>query len=181
MISVDDLDKATKGRLDKDDPETARLLEVGLGVCRRYCGWHVHPVLDADVKVLDGRGGLVLRLPTLAMLEAPAEVLELGVAIDPATLDWSPYGRLMKQSGAYWTDRFGAIKVTYKHGFDSAPGFESAVITYIARTSLTVPEGGRQRDAVGPFHYSTVTLEDCSAFSAEEKMNLDFYRLEPYP
>ena len=153
-ISVSDLDTATKGRLAADDPETARLLEVGLGICRRYCGWHVHPEITETV-VLDGRGGLELRLPTLWLVEL-LRVAELGVDLNLDTLDVSKYGRIVKQSCGYWTNRLGALEVELTHGYASAPGFESSVITYIARTSLTVPEGGRYRDAVGPFHYTTL-------------------------
>jgi hypothetical protein len=183
VITTADLETATKGRLAAADPETDRLLEVGLGIAQRYCGWHVTPERDHDIAVIDGDvrgGGLSLRLPTLRIGELYT-VTEAGLELDLAELDWSTTGRLYKLGGGLWSTRPGAIVVDMRHGFDIAPAFESAVISYIARTSMSTAEGGRQRTAVGPFAYGVATLEEGSAFTAEECFALDLYKLEAYP
>lgn len=183
MITTADLDSATKGRLAADDPETARLLEGGLGICRQWCGWHVTPERDHDLAIIDGDtrgGGPWLRVPTMNLVELQS-VFEEGVELDVEAIDWSSQGRLIKQDGMYWSRRPGAIAVEMKHGYDLAPGFESAVINYIVRTSMTVAVGGRERTGVGPFVYAPTPLEDCSAFTSQEQFLLWHYKLEPYP
>lgn len=171
-LSVAAVEQYTKGRLAQGDPETVRLLAEGLSAARRYCGWHVTPIVTDDEVTLDGPGGRLLRLPTLRLVEL-ASVTENGVELDVvADLYVSPLGMVSKRSGGCWSDKFGAIEVTMTHGFEDAPDFDGAVLSAIDRASLA-PTGGRLR-VIGPFQYETES-------TADERARLDLYRLERRP
>ena len=46
-LDVVTLEQFTRGRLDRDDDESQRQLNAALAAARRYCGWHVTPVLTS--------------------------------------------------------------------------------------------------------------------------------------
>ncbi len=173
-LSTVDVELYTKGRLDRDDSETARALDAGLAAVRRWCRWHVTPdVTVTDLKVT-GRGGPTLTLPTLNIITLTA-VTEDGVELDVDDLDVDA-GMVEKTSGAWWSTRLGGITVTMTHGFTAAPDFDSAVLSFIDRQSLA-PTGGRPT-VVGPFQYPVEALADGSAFTIAERALLEQYRLE---
>lgn len=170
-LSAAAVEQYTKGRLAQGDPETVRLLAEGLSAARRYCGWHVTPIVTDDEVTLDGPGGRLLRLPTLRLGELTS-VRENGVELGVDTLYVSALGMVSKRSGGCWSDKFGAIEVTMTHGFDAAPDFDAAVLSAIDRASFA-SSGGRPR-VVGPFQYETDG-------SHSECLILDLYRLERTP
>ncbi|MGV0793025.1 hypothetical protein [Mycolicibacterium sp. XJ1819] len=177
-LEATDVEQYTGGRLDRDDNETAALLARGVAAARRFCGWHVTPQRVGDVQTLDGRGGPLLILPTLALAEL-TEVTEDGTAVDVTDLHVSARGLVSKKSGAHWSCNLGAITVKMTHGFDAAPDFQAAVLSWIDRMSLA-PTGGRAR-VIGPFQYSDEAMAAGTTFSASERALLDLYRLEPRP
>src|SRR5690242_16511608 len=108
-----DLDAAaveqyTQGRLHRDDLETLRLLAYGVAAARRFCGWHVSPVIEADEVTLDGPGGRLLTLPTLRLDEL-TQITEDGTDLVLADLEVSSKGMVRKRSGACWTARFSGL------------------------------------------------------------------------
>lgn len=165
----------TGGRLSEDAPETERLLGSAVAAARRWCGWHVSPMLVGHVVKLDGRGGRMLRLPTLQLVNLTS-VVEDGVTLDVSSLYVSSLGMVEKKSGAPWSTRFGAITVTMDHGFDDAPDFDSAVLSLVNRESLA-PAGGRP-SAVGPFKWDLDPIGANSAFTVGEQAKLEQFRLE---
>lgn len=169
------IEQYTKGRLVADDPETSRLLSAALISARRYCGWHVTPVKDADEIVLDGPGGSLLRLPTLRLVTL-VSVVEDGVTLSLDDLEWSPIGLVRKKTGAPWSCKFGAITVKMDHGFDDLGDWDSAVLSFIDRMSKA-PDGG-QPIRVGPFEWAEERIAAGSAFSMVELAILELYRLE---
>ena len=165
----------TRGRLDRDDEETQRQLDAALAAAKRYCGWHVTPVLVDDEVTLDGPDSHLLVLPTLKLTEL-TEVAEDGEELVLADLNWSARGLIAKRSGYWWTPMFGAITVIFSHGYSSAPDFESAVLSAIARGAFNNDLSPR---VIGPFQYS-----DPSAgvlFTDAERAVLDRYSLEKAP
>lgn len=185
-LTTQDVDDYTDGRLAHDADQTARLLATGLGLARRYCGWHVTPSRAGDVVTIDGPGSPLLVLPTLRLTELTT-VVEEGVTADVAYIEWSPRGLLRKKvgyaGGEYglghcWTNRFAGLSVTMTHGFAEAPEWQSAVLSYVDRTSLAIGGVG-QRETVGPFSFAEPQAVAGSAFTDTEKMLLDLYRLEP--
>ena len=188
MITTADLASYTDDRLDADDAETQRLLDAGLATVRRHCGWHVTPEVTETV-VLDGPGSDLLILPTLRLKEI-GELIEEGIVADLGTLSFSSRGLVRKQTGygggyygygVCWTGLFGGISVTMTHGFADAPDFDSAVLSFIDRSSLAGVSGGG-REVIGPFSYGAGSGPEAeSAFTGAECAILDLYRLEPSP
>jgi hypothetical protein len=167
------VEQYTAGRLDKDDPETIRLLSAALVAARRWCGWHVTPV-QTDTLVLDGPGGRVLRLPTLA-LESITSIDDDGTVCVPADLYISSNGVVSKRTRGRWSRHFGSITATFIHGIDSAPDFDAAVLSLVDRESVA-PTGGRPR-VVGPFQYDLDPL-GTGVFTLSEQAKLEQFRLE---
>lgn len=169
-LNVVAVEAFTRGRLGRDDDETQRQLDAALAAARRYCGWHVTPLLsDAEVTI-DGPGHRVLVLPTLELVELSA-MAEDGEELDLSDLTWSRRGLVAKRSGAHWSTLFGGIAVTMSHGFASAPDFESVVLSAVERMSSEP----RLR-AVGPFQYETAAQS--GTFTVAEQAVLDRYSLE---
>lgn len=180
-----DVELYTKGRLAEADSQTQRQLASALSLARRYCGWHVTPVKTDSLVTLDGPGGPLLVLPTLRLVQLTA-LTEDGIPADVEQVSTSVRGLLRKKSGytgggpgvaGWWSDQLGGIEVSMVHGFTDAPEWQSAVLSYIDRTSLAVGGGGRE--VVGPFQFSEATTVDGSVFTPAEQLLLDLYRLEP--
>lgn len=165
----------TQGRLGASDPETALALARALAEVRRWCGWHVTPVVEDDEVVLDGPGSQLLRLPTLRLVELSA-VTEAGVELDPEALQCSSIGLVRKNSGEFWTARFSGVAVTMTHGFEAADDFESAVLSVADRRSQSAAGGAPT--VVGPFRWGNDDPPAGSAFTAAELSILEQYRLE---
>jgi hypothetical protein len=178
VLDVDGLADYTGGRLDPDDDETAAVLARSLAEARRWCGWHVCPVITSEV-TLDGPGGLLLRLPTLRVVEITA-LTEAGVQLDLDVLEWSQIGLVRKLSGACWTPRFSGVMVNLSHGFDEseAADFEAAVLSVADRKSLAAAGGAPT--VVGPFRWggSEDKATGGTAFTSTELSILEQYRLE---
>lgn len=97
--------------------QAARMAAAGAAV-RRWCGWHIAPVLEQTFTV-DARGGRVLRLPTLRLVELVA-LSNDGVDVDletvPVPVEWSHDGYLF---GSF-SRRLRGVQVTIRHGHESA-------------------------------------------------------------
>lgn len=178
-LAAADVENYTQGRLDKDDPETARMLAAALAAARRYCGWHVSPVLTDVEVVVDGPAGPVLSLPTLNLISV-GEISESGASLDVSQLDVSRRGSVRHPYGC-WTGRYDAISVTMTHGFteEAAADWRAAVLSFVDRSSMAAT-GGRLV-AVGPFRWDTESMATGSAFSVAERAVFDQYRLELSP
>jgi hypothetical protein len=177
-LSPLDVENYTQGRLNRDDPETVRVLAAALGAARRYCGWHVTPVLSAVQMTVDGPGSPLLVLPTLRMV-AMSSLTEDGVAVDLSTVRWSSRGLVRKKNRCRWTCEYGGIVATITHGFDDAEAWQSAVLSLIDRWSQ-LSDGGEAR-VIGPFQYDTTREAAGSAFTDVERFILDSYALEKAP
>lgn len=176
-LSTTDVEQYTADRLHRDELETIRLLAAGLAAARRFCGWHVTPVRTDTGVTLDGPGGRLLALPTLRLVvDDDFAIVEEGVAVVTSDLWVSRRGLVQKKSGAAWTTRFGSITVTMTHGFDDAADFNSAVLSWIDRSSLA-PAGGRA-NVIGPFQYPVEGVAAGSTFTQSERALLEQYRLE---
>src|ERR1700733_2175357 len=66
-LVASDVELYTRGRLPASDVETTRILNRALAAARRYCEWHVTPLVTGDVVTLDGPGHRLLMLPTLQL------------------------------------------------------------------------------------------------------------------
>lgn len=105
-------------------------LSAAHGVVRRFCGWHVAPIVD-ETLTLDGSGGRDIFLPSLRVVEL-LNVTNDGVDVT-AKVDTSRAGMLRLQAGK-WSDRFGRVVVRLRHGYelDEVPDV-AAVIAGLAK------------------------------------------------
>lgn len=172
-LDVSTVQAFTQGRLDQDDAETDRQLDAAVAAARAYCGWHVTPVLVDQEVTLDGPGTHLLVLPTLKLTEL-SEVNEDEVEIELTDLNWSVRGLIQKKSGHWWSQMFGSIVVIFSHGYASAPDFESAIFSAIARGAFSTETSPR---VIGPFQYSDTTASG-ALFTDSERAILDRYSLE---
>jgi hypothetical protein len=152
-------------------------LAAAHGSVRRFCGWHVAPLIE-DTIVLDGSGGRDVLLPSLRVVEL-IEVLNDGVDVT-GSVDTSRAGMLRLQSGL-WTDRFGRVSVKLRHGYDldEVPDV-AAVIAGVAKRG---PNAGRVETSESVNGASVGRALDRGAPIAiplllPEKEALEQYRLE---
>ena len=166
----------THGRLDSDDPETVRQLAAAVAAARRYCGWHVTPVVTNQSVTMDGPGNRILALPTL-QLGSVTSIREDGITLNLADLQVSARGVVLKTDGTFWTDKLGGIVAVFTHGYSAAPDFESVIFSAIDRGEFSTDKAPI---GIGPFRY-TEPLVSLLPFSNAERAVLDFYRLEKQP
>lgn len=112
-------------------------LKAAHGVVRRFCGWHVAPVID-ETLTLDGSGGRDILLPSLRVLQLTS-VMNDGVDVT-TQVDTSHAGILRLTSGT-WTNRLGRVIVTLTHGYELDEVPEVAAI--IAGVAKRGPNSGR--------------------------------------
>lgn len=167
----------TNGRLDRDDEETQRQLDAALAAARRYCGWHVTPVVTDQTVTLDGPDAYVLVLPTLNMTNL-TEVDEDGEELNLADLSWSARGLVAKKSGHWWSAAFRSITVTFSHGFATAADFDSVILSSIERGAFSPDRIPRE---IGPFKYTEPGNSAFGLFTDAERSVLDRYALEKAP
>lgn len=112
------------------------LLDSASAMIRRYCGWHVAPVVTEDV-VTDGRGGQIQMLPTMRLLDlvALSEQLTSDVTnvYPPTEVEWSRDGYIKKPNCANWTLRLRGISATIEHGFSEYADLTAMVCMMTAR------------------------------------------------
>lgn len=150
-LTPGDVQQATQGRLLQSDPETQRILDATLAKARRFCGWHVSPVRQ-DTVILDYPTRNTLILPTLKVVSLDAISVD-GVAVDLnnvrrsreapgviGTKDGRPWGTYLPCADP----GYGAISVTFTHGFTAAEAadFRDAVLRAIDTASMQVGAGG---------------------------------------
>lgn len=135
-------DLATRTGRSATDPQ---LLQALQRVSDRFRGAVGYPVtrVTGDVVVLDGDGSTTLLLPA-APVAAVTQVLVDGVAVT----DWelASDGRLRRWSG--WPRRYGAVSVTYTHGYTVVPKDVADAVLEAAEAALT-GQPGVQAMAVG--------------------------------
>ena len=176
-LDVVTLEQFTRGRLDRDDDESQRQLDAALAAARRYCGWHVTPVLTSTAITVDGPGQKFLVLPTLN-LTAVSAVVENGVSLNVATLGWSVRGLVVKTDNTFWAEGFSNITATVSHGYAVADDFESVIFSAVDRGGFSV---GASPRVIGPFQYSDPAGGAGALFTASERAILDSYKLEKQP
>jgi hypothetical protein len=201
-----DVETYTAGRLSAADPLTQLRLDAALAAARRYCGWHVTPVIEDDDILMDGPAGALLNLPTLRLVELTA-MTEQGVDVDLDFVHASQLGLVRKKVGyptavagsedwwnwieyanptvypyfnydteLWWTGGYSTIEVTMTHGYDDAPEWQAAVLSYLNRSAIN-PSG--LEETIGPFRYTATTTVAGTAFTPTEIMLLDLYKLAP--
>src|SRR5699024_4352297 len=108
LLTPEEFSEGTGGQIAVGDPRVKPLLDGATRAVRRYCHWHVAPVVSETI-VLDGEGGSLLMLPTLRVQSIEA-VRVNGTALDVDDLEWSEKGMVRRRR---WPNRFRSIEVTF--------------------------------------------------------------------
>jgi hypothetical protein len=176
-----DVESYTDGRLAADNPKTQLLLDIALDKARKFCGWHVSPVITSTV-TLHGSGESWITLPTLQIDEIVSVVavewvngVETNVTKDLSgfeILSEEPSVIYRKRDSAgchvpHWHEHTTYI-ITFSHGFAAADAgaFRGAVLEYIDAASMSIGTGG-----VGPlsqFQVDDVIMKWASAGNRSE-------------
>lgn len=90
-----------------------RLMSSAQAAIRRFCGWHVAPVITETI-TLDSAGGRVLQLPSGRVADV-SSVVVLGHDIT-GVVQWSQDGLLVNPAG--FPDHLRGVEVTLTHGWD---------------------------------------------------------------
>jgi hypothetical protein len=155
--------------------EADRLLQAE-GVVRDYCGWHIAPLRAAEA-TLDGRGGYVITLPTLHLVDI-VSITENGVAVNLEEITWSENG--VVERSVQWDTKRGNIVVTFNHGHANVPPGVQAIVQSVAQRAVNNP-GSLVRTQDGPFSdtYSQTGFNQSLpiALLDAEKAILDRYRI----
>lgn len=163
-----------------EDPNIQGLLDAASSAIRRYCGWHVSPVVTEEV-VADGSGGHIQSLPTLRLVSilALTETSRGGTVTVwlPDDLEWSRNGYL-RHSG-YWTDRLQGISASIEHGFEQADCLDLATLCVVMAARAESNPYGETQETVGSV---SVTFGGSGTGSGvalypDQMAQLDAYRL----
>lgn len=151
--------------------------EAALLAVRRYCGWHIAPVIEEDL-VLDGPGGRVLLLPS-GRVEEILSLTEDGQTVDPATLQVSEAGIVRKADSVAWSEKYGSVKLRLRHGYEDYDDLRAIVSQVAARAAAT--GAGYVSEAAGPFNVRRGTVAGGEVAGVPllgtEKLALAPYRL----
>ncbi|WP_054812101.1 hypothetical protein [Nocardia arizonensis] len=155
--------------------EYARLAGIVREI-RDYCGWHIAPAID-DTMTVDGSGGTVQQLPTLA-LNSVASITENGTALETTAYEWSRDGSLRRCG--YWTTRYRGVVAVVNHGFAEVPENLVSVILDAASLAIATPVGtavvGDEPEKMGPFEWGARTDRGV-VLTASQRRVLDRYRI----
>lgn len=117
------------------------ILSAASAAVRRFCGWHIAPVVT-DALVLDGPGGSSLLLPTLELVELVSVAVN-GAQLDAAALEWSADGIVRGN----WPARFRSVAVTMRHGWEATPADLEAIVCMVAGRHALTPTGAIREQA----------------------------------
>lgn len=124
-------------------------LAAASAAVRRWCRWHVSPVIEETV-TLNGQGGHHLGLPTMRLVELlTVEERQRGagqvwvpVDLDPLTtgVEASEVGSVYRDQR--WPVRLSGVRVSMRHGYepDEVPDLAALVPVIVAR-GLANPTG----------------------------------------
>lgn len=166
---------------------TEMLLDSASAMIRRYCGWHIAPVVD-EILTVDGVGGHSQPLPTMHLLAVNQVTEKTGtgsVLITAGDLtEWSTNGYIRKRSGC-WTTWLRGVDADISHGYplEDVGDLTQLALSMVAR-QLSNPYGYSQQavgsvsvglPATGSGNTSGISLFD------DQLASLDLYRLNARP
>lgn len=156
------------------DPSVDDLAAAEAAV-RKYCGWHIAPVIIEDL-VLDGTGTGSLFIKSLRVVGIHAAEVD-GTVLDPATLEWSEAG-YVRTSGV-WPDKLRSVRLTVEHGFEEVPDVAQTIRDIAARAAAS--PGGVVREQAGGvsigFSLTAPGVSGGVVLMDHERRMLDQYRI----
>lgn len=152
-------------------------LSAAHAALRRFCGWHVAPVIT-ETLTLDGSGGKTLLLPSKRIVSIES-VISDGVDVTDRVEVSKNAG--MIEFGGHWSRKLGGIVIELTHGYevDEVLDVSALIVTLTKRAR----ESGRTvaSQAIGPANVRYITGTDGSVpglpLFESEKETLEPYRL----
>lgn len=154
ILSPAQFSAGTGGKVAPDDPRVPALLDGAHAGIRRYCRWHIAPILPTTDRFLDVNGGYVLQLPTLNLVSIEAlSVRDEASDTDPWTvltqeelddLEWSEDGEIRRS--VRWPRRYRGVKISFTHGFDFVPDVVQ-IIQQVVANAISSPLGATTESA----------------------------------
>jgi hypothetical protein len=145
LVTAEEFAAWTGGKVPAADPRVAPLLAGASAGVRRWCGWHIAPVLE-ETLTGDGPGGSLLLLPTGRLLEV-LSATNAGTDVDVSGLDFSRYGMVELRDGS-WGSRLGSVSLRVRHGHDLADVAEVAqIVKQVTANALASPMGATREQA----------------------------------
>lgn len=117
--------------------------EAATSLIRRWCGWHVAPVIR-ETLTLDGRGEKKLLLPSLRVV-ALHKVTIGGEEVD---CEFSADGWIIRADRRCFPARERSVVVDLSHGFDGASELGQVVAGVVARARMA-PTGNIVQQRAG--------------------------------
>lgn len=144
LVTPAEFEAGTGGAIKASDPRVLPLLSAASTAVRRWCGWHIAPVVTEEL-VLDSPGGSLIVLPTMRLLEVTALTVG-GVVFDVESLEWSANGEVRTRDRRGWPEGFRNMSATIRHGFESAPDV-AQVVQQVVANAVTSPLGATREQA----------------------------------
>lgn len=173
LVTALELAANSKGAIHADDPRLEAVAAGASAAVRRYCRWHVTPVVQ-ETLVLDVPGR-VIKLPTMHAIAVDSVEL-YGHELQEHEYSWSQIGVLELHVPV--TPRFRALKLKLTHGYDEAPDLKQ-IASKIGLFSLASPLGVT-REQAGQVSISWGSQRGMS-FSESDEIMLQPYRLRIMP
>jgi hypothetical protein len=149
LVSAAEFSAWTGGKIPEADPRLEPLLAGASAGVRRWCGWHIAPVLE-ETLTGDGPAGRLLLLPTGRLL-AVLEATDGGTVVDLEGVDFSRSGMVELPRGGtwpWWSGRLGAVSLRVRHGYDLADVPDVAqIVKQLTANALASPMGATREQA----------------------------------
>lgn len=175
LLTKEQLAANSKGAISVNDPRIDEVLAGASDAVRRYCRWHVTPVVK-ETLVMNLDGGRYVTLPSLHVVNVHSVKL-FDVELDEDEYGWSESGMLELLRPPIPT-RFRALTVELTHGYHEADSV-SAIASKIGLFSLASPLGVT-REQAGQISVSWGTQRGMG-FTEHDKTILNAYRVHPGP
>ncbi|QGZ16901.1 head-to-tail adaptor [Arthrobacter phage LittleTokyo] len=145
LVTAAEFSAWTGGKIAEADPRVEPLLSGASAGIRRYCGWHIAPVLEETLDG-DGPGGSLLLLPTGRLLSL-VSATNAGTVVDLAEVDFSRSG-MLELRGGWWSSRLGGVSVRVQHGYDLADVADvQQIVKQVTANALASPMGATREQA----------------------------------
>ena len=153
-------------------------IQAAEGAVRRYCGWHIAPVVT-ETLVLDGTGTRSLLLPTMRIRSIDSLVIG-AERIDVSRVHYSRTAGVVQIEGHLWTRGLGNVEISLTHGYEQAPDEVRAIIDAVAkRVKQYAGAVMSQRAGTQAVNYAVVGGAGRGVpLTPDEKEALAAYRLE---
>jgi hypothetical protein len=146
LVTPEEFSAWTGGKVQAADPRVGPLLAGASAGIRRWCGWHIAPVLE-ETLTGDGPGGRLVLLPTGRLLSV-LSATNAGADVDVDGLDFSRHGMIELHEGGAWSSRFGTVSVRVRHGWDLVDVPDVAqIIKQVTANALSSPMGATREQA----------------------------------